>query len=62
MVLQIIKSSRTSRSAILNHAIRNLTLDLSPVYNNWEWLQLTVIFIQMIVPKFLFYSILIYYY
>ncbi|XP_077295425.1 spire type actin nucleation factor [Arctopsyche grandis] len=33
MVLQIIKSSRTSRSATRNDAIKNLTLDLSPVYN-----------------------------
>lgn len=32
MVIQIIKSSRTSRSAIRNNAIRNLTLNLSPVY------------------------------
>lgn len=32
MVIQIIKSSRTSRSAIRNNAIRNLTLNISPVY------------------------------
>lgn len=32
MVIQIIRSSRTSRSAIRNNAIRNLTLNISPVY------------------------------
>lgn len=32
MVLQIIKSSRTSRSASRDRAIRHLTLDLAPVY------------------------------
>ncbi|XP_041979660.1 protein spire isoform X2 [Aricia agestis] len=32
MVLQIIKSSRASRSAIRDRALRHLTLDLAPVY------------------------------
>ncbi|XP_044726791.1 protein spire isoform X2 [Chrysoperla carnea] len=32
MVIQIIKSSRTNRTAIRNNALRNLTLNLSPVY------------------------------
>ncbi|GBP55814.1 Protein spire [Eumeta japonica] len=32
MVLQIIKSSRTSRSASRDRALRHLTLDLAPVY------------------------------
>lgn len=32
MVLQIIKSSRASRSASRDRALRHLTLDLTPVY------------------------------
>lgn len=34
MVLQIIKSSKASRTATRNNAIRNLTLNLSPVYTS----------------------------
>lgn len=32
LVLEIIRSSRQTRSSARNKAIRNLTLDLSPVY------------------------------
>lgn len=32
LVLEIIRSSRQTRSSARNQAIRNLTLDLSPVY------------------------------
>lgn len=35
LVLEIIRSSRQTRSSARNRALKNLTLDLSPVYKRW---------------------------
>jgi spire-like protein len=35
LVLEIIRSSRQTRSTARNHALKNLTLDLSPVYKRY---------------------------
>ncbi|XP_026474853.1 protein spire-like [Ctenocephalides felis] len=33
LVIEIIRASRLTRSALRNHTLRNLTLDLTPIYN-----------------------------
>lgn len=35
LVYEIIRSSKQTRSSARNKAIKNLTLDLSPVYKRW---------------------------
>ena len=35
LVLEIIRSSKQTRSIARNNALKNLTLDLSPVYKRW---------------------------
>ena len=35
LVYEIIRSSKQTRSSARNKALRNLTLDLSPVYKRW---------------------------
>lgn len=36
LVLNIIRYSRQTRSSARNNALKNLTLDLSPVYKRWR--------------------------